>query len=966
MGSVAEMNDPTEKTSSCLPITEKKTQRPGGCIGIFFQLFDWNRRLAKKKLFSKKLLPPARAKQASKKFKGDEKMPNSKLHLIANENSGGFPSSKKYGNRGLDVERKHEMRVPGLVARLMGLESIPAAQRGKFKKASFSDPCVNGEKESLGTLCESDSEEGVNSEMGVAKKDSRPQKLQKTGSYERKAVTRFGAETFQIKSVLSRARKHHYHHNHPKLVSPLKSPGIASGKNVSRSSKLIGAATKILEPGLQATSRAKNGITYSHSMYLPKNEVVNEGLGTSSADLQNNSGYESSTAMPLMGQTSCKSCGNLLDVENCRPNVDRQPAVLYPVNSDVITASSMVSPQGKARPFMVSHEQERDVVLLKSQDQLISLIDEEVGKSNNQCLDEPTTKIMPLPRECLAPWNSSRQLCGTLEDDTYLVGFNPNTQTQEHIVGIDRVSPGSRVCNQQVKRVSSTANTVGVTKDFVALNRTLSSQTRIRSPSKVDSSKFNLERKPCIRQDDSSSRARTLERKRRTPNVTQAETTASLHSTTATQRNIRSDVQGGKRGLNACSVNITNVKNRRGGQGKMEKIIDNKVNNVVSFAFNSPLNPKAGVPTETEDKSTDREMKTYFQKPSPLRGDALGAFLEQKLKELTSQEDEELATGAPPKRSAAKILQELISALSAEHLTCHDGQMVNFDISYHDVVGKERFRGACDCNHLSPGCVLDASFSSSSLDESSVHGFHPGSMNCHYNQLHQLEPDSELLDSATSSNKWKIGIESMADLVDKICRILQSASFSGVRLTRSKLNHVKDVILDSELLLGNATMHKDGVPHLFLVRFLFDELDTLTDDAMCLDLVGTVDLEDSKERCQLKGFLFDFVIEYLESNCCRYCNCGFRAWTKLPLCMKADMLIQEVKREINKWVCIAGMNFDDIIELEMSYSSLGKWGKWTEFDVEAFESGIEIGGDILQVLLDEVLLDLVDCKQDYI
>lgn len=56
--SVEEMNDILEKTASSLAVVEKKPQRPGGCVGIFFQLFDWNRRFAKKKLFSKKLLPP--------------------------------------------------------------------------------------------------------------------------------------------------------------------------------------------------------------------------------------------------------------------------------------------------------------------------------------------------------------------------------------------------------------------------------------------------------------------------------------------------------------------------------------------------------------------------------------------------------------------------------------------------------------------------------------------------------------------------------------------------------------------------------------------------------------------------------------------------------------------------------------------------------------------------------------------
>lgn len=59
VGGKREMNEQTEKTSSALAIPEKKPHRPGGCVGIFFQLFDWNRRFAKKKLFSRKLLPPA-------------------------------------------------------------------------------------------------------------------------------------------------------------------------------------------------------------------------------------------------------------------------------------------------------------------------------------------------------------------------------------------------------------------------------------------------------------------------------------------------------------------------------------------------------------------------------------------------------------------------------------------------------------------------------------------------------------------------------------------------------------------------------------------------------------------------------------------------------------------------------------------------------------------------------------------
>lgn len=54
------MGDEAAKAVPPLAMVEKRqAPRPkGGCVGILFQLFDWQRRFAKKKLFSRKLLPP--------------------------------------------------------------------------------------------------------------------------------------------------------------------------------------------------------------------------------------------------------------------------------------------------------------------------------------------------------------------------------------------------------------------------------------------------------------------------------------------------------------------------------------------------------------------------------------------------------------------------------------------------------------------------------------------------------------------------------------------------------------------------------------------------------------------------------------------------------------------------------------------------------------------------------------------
>ncbi|XP_027357946.1 uncharacterized protein LOC113867115 isoform X2 [Abrus precatorius] len=862
-------------------------------------------------------------------------MPNSKLHLIASENNGGFPSAKKGGNGGVEAEQKHEKTVPGLVARLMGLESMPPLQQDKSLEFSFSDSCGD----------EPNNEE-VDLEIVFANSkkhdSSRPRKIQKTGKHERRiVVTRFGSEALQIKKVLSRARKYNDHRQH-KLVSPLKSPRIASRKSASRRSRLIGAATKILEPGLQATSRAKCSLPSSTSINY---SIVTERVGTRPLDVKYQCGYDDSTGKSLMGHAYCRSCGNLLDAVDYRPEVEGQ---------QVVFTSSLE----KAKSFIPSHE--NDVVLLRSnssKEKLITLVNED--KNNVQYCNESSTRRMSF----LADRDSSCQPCGTLDDndeeEASSCSFKCKTQTQVQALSREKISYGSRVSNVQVKRVSSAASAVRGTKDLVTLNRSLSGRTSMRSPTEVDSSKFDLERKPPKRY-DSSSPVRTFERKM-TPNVSQVGGTASSNLVTVKQGNVSSGARGGTiRGFDASSRNSSNAKSKQDGQRNTYKVDENKVNEVVSFTFNSPFKQKIIIPGEKGDTSSDNVITTCFQRPPPLTSDAFGSFLEQKLKELSTQENE-LDTDGPSKKSITMILQELLTVLNSRHLTCSNDHISNdkYRENHGMLLGT-----SCSDNHLSPGSVLEASFSSSSLDESSGHGFHLHYyMNCSYDQLEQLEHDIELLDSATSFNKGKKGYEILTELINQVPRILQSLNSFRIGLTESKLTHVKDVILNTELVLGNAIEHsEDEVPQLLISYFLLDELDTMPSNAMWTDLNGYVGCEESKEGNQLKAFVFDCVIEFLESNCCQYYHSVFKAksaWIKLPLCMKAKMLVQEFKNEIKKWACVAGLIPDEIIEWEMSHSL----GKWTDFNIEAFEAGVDIDGDVLQVLVDEIVQDLLDFSQ---
>uniref|UniRef100_A0A2P2JPC2 Uncharacterized protein LOC8269347 n=2 Tax=Rhizophora mucronata TaxID=61149 RepID=A0A2P2JPC2_RHIMU len=961
------MNETTRTSATSLAITEKRAHRPGGCAGIFFQLFEWNRRFAKKLFSSKKLLPPSRAKQASRRFGVDEKMPKTKLHLIDDENSGGFPNVKKIGHRSSfnAMEQKNEMRAPGLVARLMGLDSLPAVNRDKHKKASNSGNGDVGEDKFVNFSGGVDRESLI-LEKGSAKVDSRPQKLQKTGQSERHVVTRIGADALQIRNVLSRSRKHH----HRKLASPVKSPRISSSRNASsRASRLIDAATRILEPGLQATNRAKCALTYSGSVdYAPRDEAMEQlrVMPSDAKQQQNNSNCNTvGVSKSLTGQASCRNCGNLVDVLDSGPNLDKKSFV-FPASATCLVNNSMQeSERIKPRPHISSPRQETEMVYQKNGDQL-SIASER--QHNVQPHSESMADALPLFQE----GQLQQQLRRPQKDETCPVVFKQRAHPQyEMVEGRDRTPSRARLIDVQSNRASSAANAFSGTKDFVALNKSLSGHNRSRMSTRLDNSTIDTERKICIRRDDFSSQLKSPVRKRRTVSANaQIESTGSANRMTMRQRNFRCAVASGKEsGLNTSSKNHTCVKSRPVCPGEGNKANAIEDNNVVSFTFSSSLGKKAFIPTEMEERSDQINMTRSYQrklvmdehdgipmsqKQWQLRGDALGLLLEQKLKELTSQEDE---------RSTAMVLQDIILALNAENPSSCKGHISRADPF---VQTEEKIRASKSTHygdHLSPGSVLEASFSnesclSSSLNDCSGHGLLPDSADYLCNQPHPVETEMDLLDSATSINRGTIDSKIVTNLLSHISKILQSINLAGGRLTDSRLTYVKEVILKAELLFGNASPHNSDRTRSFLIGpFLLGELETLA-GAMWTNFNHLFGFDESKESDTLRRFLFDCVIEFLDSKYGRYCDSGFKAWKRVPLCKNAEMMVHEVGEEIRRWTNLAGMIPDEIIEWEMSHSL----GKWTDFEIEAFETGMDVDSGILEALVGEIVMDLWMCR----
>ncbi|KAL8099231.1 hypothetical protein AgCh_031772 [Apium graveolens] len=929
---------------SVLAFTEKKAQRPsgGGCVGIFFQLFDWNRRFAKKKLFSNKLLP-----LGSKKFGTDDKSP--KLRLMSDEKNESFSNGKRNGTRNVDYGQKQTMRTPTLVARLMGLDSLPAVQRNKSKK-SYEIGVGKGGK-FASDCCPFDSQQ-IQLEKEGSKHVSRPQKLQKTGIFEKRAVSRFGAEGLQFKSVLSRSSKHHQ----PKFVSPVKSPKSLSKKNASR---LIGAATRILEPGLQARNRAKCSLPDpSERHHNPTDSHLVEAGTAVSKDQEGSSTYYENGVKLSRGQTSCENYGKFVDALESISYLEEQRSV-----SDYMNCSSFGFESGQ-RSSLSSLEQENESIFPKNPDKSSDCDFQSHLNINPRA--EHNLKRAALQKGGQTRWQLTSQQYPRQEASPSSVCYDQKIcERNQRILGMDRISPRS-------------IYSVDLSEE--PLNQRPNGRSS-RNHGKLDNCRYVSERRSIDRRYDPLSSAR----KRRSVNVArQGDVPSFAGSPLNKQKNsncnaldqiiVRGDDQ---------FTNVSYIGSNLAHPGEIIKISDTNDGDV-SFTFSSSKKNLDRIQAKRDVRgyqsectcshnsqrnsaldTINRKSQTCFQKLSPSTEDTLSVLLEQKLKELNSQEENEKPLGGSPlKRTSAMILQELISALSGErsfnanYVVSRPTGMGNSSCCEHtsdlhpsfqpkQKPTETQFRYLNDSNNknMSPLSVLEASIANESCLSSSV----DDGSDMSYNEAQQFEPGVDRLHGETSLRNGSPCIELVADFVNSISNVVCCVDLVDSRLKGSKLAHAEEVILNAELVFGNTFRHNlDEIKGFSVCWFIVNKLEAL--GSVLWTNFGCFSESQDTEGNLLKGFLFDCVIEYLDSRYVPSMKGGIKTWRDLPLSMNDEMLIAEVVEEIRSWTSYGNFVLDEIVEREMS--------KWTNFDVETFETSVAIDEDILHSLVDEIVTDL--------
>ncbi|XP_042435040.1 uncharacterized protein LOC122021040 isoform X1 [Zingiber officinale] len=917
-----------------LAIAERKAQQrqPGGFVGVFFHLLEWNRRLAKRKLFSRrKLLPPVRAVKAAKAFAADEKMPLAKLLLIDDENhyQGDFPSTKKLDDLG------RGMRAPGLVARLMGLESMPVVAHERPRKATYCS-CLANREESGGVFHRIDQDLRVES-GGIGKQESRPQKLRKTGGFlERHPIDEGHGKAYlpgkkKKKTVLSSPSKNKLH----KLPAPVKSSRLPPGR-------LMKAATRILEPGLQTGGRAKVAITYKDSSNFDA-----EGIDIVTTLKDSNESFSDSVS------ESSLTCRRLDDRFRFQPGDEETPRQRIGSSSFDIGNPSCSHAEialGSFSSFALHGEQCNGFEMLKPVQSKIVMQNnvEELGQKNNQCacktkLDRSSNRLRR---------NQLRQ----------------NQASGKNAISRDKVAFGTKVSSS--KHGGRDANKLSSAKGSAFV---------VRNASKDSCSKLAYEQNSNRRELDTNTK-KNMSHKRTISTFCGEH--VETRRTTSTKQNTGinlSDRKGVEQNSNR-SVSKRCIKSNSNYQSG--DVSGFKSSDIFCFTLNSPIMHTLGSPSYKE-KEKNRTTNGYINnidcdstleldtrsnmisnRIATLRGDELRNLLEEKIKEFTSIDQDLLVRAARPfpcledlgtafiagqnEHKNTGACSEKIVTSSCSDSSCFPTQTQdNVKISPASVLDLES-------SQLSPISILEATFSNESCSIGSLYASSGGKLqfglveSC--NTPQSTDTENELLDSATS-----VDLRSIVDKIHLLNCITSTADdiHCDVGFSNAKLCESRHFASNAQLLFENFTSNGPEVGSLdiSLESSLLDLLQAICDTLQ----IPTVDpcYNGLKGTDQLRELLFDCMIECLDSNYSCSSKSGFMTYLKIPFHLTREKLLEELDRQIREWMDLAGNFLDDLIKNGMKSST----EKWTVCKMEVFETGMDLESSILQTLVEETVTD---------
>ncbi|KAK6913711.1 protein of unknown function DUF4378, partial [Dillenia turbinata] len=907
----------------------EKESSKGSYVGGFLQLFDWKAK-SRKKLFSGKSDLPERTKQGKR---SDGNLLMTRINLVDDDEIGADSSIKESSDyscaSSVISDDTFGSRAPGVVAKLMGLDSLPTSNFLEPSSTPFFDTQslrnTHYQKKSHDFR---DNNQIIHFSSQLNEVDtpamnfvaSRPQKTQNS------PIEKFQTEMLPPKSAKTIPVTHH------KLLSPIKSPGFIPSKDAAH---IMEAAAKIIEQGPHISMKSKLPLVGSSSVPL-KVRDLKEKVEATQRQFRDSEALrrpvESNAAKCLKGQALNKSWNESVtrDMSRFRISPDRDGNTVGPRNKEKSISLAIQAKVNVQKREGLNPNCSRNIQGQKEQNETKSTPPFKSQLNTQQSTQKKTSSNT----STVLKQNNQKQNCPL---DKEKLGAKPS-QSRNTVSG-----------DPYVVRYKGSSKHAG--------------------SSKVVSRKMALDVMDHEKE-ASSSRTKNLPRKKRSIDKNfQLENSQAVGSEKAIQTNAVAD--------------------RRFKWADDGRI---KSTEVVSFTFTAPLSrsmlgsepptqmvgTKCGLTADSHGKEVLFDSENT--KLSSLRynvdgGDALSALLEQKLKELTygvqSSHVDPVKLGIASSSTLASS-----SATSMPGLANEKSQDVNsiyrfcsrsesytssnppparanhklqetediYKFCNSSIIESLKFlesRHPSPVSTLEPPCLTESCNSSDSTDSNSAESsklcslVHAKEMlGTSFSMLSEsLEADTEISDSASSAASTSTVTMSQSTL-----------TMTNVKyLTINELEYVKEVLSNVELMFKDFAL---GRAREIINPHLYEQLECRK---------GDLESDGDEGRLQ-RRLLFDCVSECMDLRCRRYVGGGCKAWAKgLAMMRRKQHLAEEVYKDISGWQGMGDCMVDELVDKDMS----SQHGKWLDFEVETFVLGLEIESRIFNSLVREVVADVV-------
>ncbi|GAB4850820.1 hypothetical protein Ancab_030120 [Ancistrocladus abbreviatus] len=917
----------------------KQGSKGGRYVGGFLQLFDWNAK-SRKKLFTSKSDIPEQTKQG-KRSEGN--LPVTRVRLVDEEEIGATSSIKGSSDyscaSSVTEDEGCGVKAPGVVARLMGLDSLPTSNGLEPYSTPFFDtlslrdaPFRRKDPEDLefyhdhqilhpGHLLE-------NVECPLGKPiEPKPQK-----KFNR-PIEKFQTEILPPKSAKSIPITHH------KLLSPIKGPGFTPSQDVAH---IMEAAAKIIEPGRQATTRTKISSLGSASVPLRVRELKDKLEATQRPSRTAEASQrlvDPNAAGQLKGQSLNKSWNGSVDM-----------SFRVSFNSD----DSSAGLKNKEKSISLAIQAKVNVQRREGLNPARGL---EGLKDGEELKSTQSFKSQPHGHKITHRKSSSHSASTVLRQ---------NNQKQNCSVDKDKLSSKSLVSNLHGKKLIPGSSSHG-------RQRSSSKAGTSRSGSRKSNSKLR-----DVAKDVPGSAVRNMPRKKRSID-------GNLHF----EKNQVGDNMLTSKSDEAGQSNSVVDRQLCWFEESRKKGMD-----VVSFTFTAPLTrsmPSLDASRQVDEKSSslfaDDQKKKVLLSPEtpklPLLGynvigaDALNILLEKKLRELTNGLEMSRCNFIPAGASAVQqngfspgagstmgllrdgkaqqglSVDNMCSPIySAFPMTKLEEPRQKYKFQGREKVdeyssSKVKILQSDDCNVPSPVSILEPSLLTESCNLSDSAGSNSTQENkrcssvqaqelhglSSLTKFHPVETEADLSDSASSTSNGNVAAVGV--------RMLKGTDL--LRLTEWEPNYVNEILCNVELMFKD---HASGRTREIINPHLFDQLERRK---ACLQAGGD-------EFGLGRKVIFDCVRECLDLRCQRFVGGGCRMWAKgVAMVRSKERLAEEVYREIQGWRRMGNCMVDELVDKDMS----SQYGRWLDFEVDEFALGMEIENEIFDSLVVEVVADIL-------